>query len=100
MSNEGGLPGYEGVIASPSNSSGQSSTHPSLRQKKLKELVNTGWLRAHRADPTLRDPHQHVDPISISDDSLHPITLVDDLESIYQAGDLSEGLQRTNDLLH
>lgn len=89
MSNHEDVPREDNRM-SPSNSSHHSSTRPSPHQRKLKEVMNPSWLRAH-------NPQKHI---SNSDTNSPLVVLADDLESVYKAGEEDDAVDRTNDLLN
>lgn len=91
---------HEEARASLSSSSHQSSSRPSPRQQKRKELLNPVWLRDHsKKSKNVQTSLHSQDHISISDTSPRPLDLADDLGSIYRPEDAIE-TEWTNDLLY
>ena len=97
MTDEERSPIREGVTASSSDSSHQSSSRPSPRQKKLTEFMKPGWLRAHKKTVDSFVP-QDRELISISDSSPRPIRLADDLGSVCPIEGRDDDAEKLNDL--
>ena len=100
MTDEERSPIREGVTASSSDSSHQSSSRPSPRQRKLNEFMKPGWLRAHKKTNASSLP-QNPEFISISDSrdsSPRPIQLADDLGSVCPVGDKIDDVEKLNNL--
>ena len=87
----------EGITTSSSDSSHQSSSRPSPRQKKLTEFMKPGWLRAHKKTVDSFVP-QDQELISISDSSPRPIRLAEDLGSVCPIEGRDDDAEKLNDL--